>query len=88
MDETTVTFSIRGKEQKADKPFLRITTITGSNRMVKAVRGNRFNLSRQTDTVYVAELLEANAKWTFGVTEDEVRAAFNLIKPEWISGEN
>ncbi len=88
LDETSVTFSIRGKKQEADKPFLRITTITGSNRMLKAVRGNQFNLSRQADTVYVAELLEANAKWPFGVTEDQVRAAFNLIKPEWSSGEN
>lgn len=87
-DEASVTFCIRGKGAKEGRPFLRITAITGSNRMVKAVRGNRFNLSRQTDTIYVAELLEANAKWLYGVTEDEVRAAFNLVKPEWNTGEN
>lgn len=87
-DEASVTFCIRGKTTAADQPFLRITAITGNNRMVKAVRGNRFNLSRQADTIYVAELLESNGKWLYGLTEDEVRAAFNLVKPEWTTGEN
>ena len=87
-DEASVTFSIRGRDGQPDKPFLRITAITGSNRMVKAVRGSRFNLSRQTDTIYVAELLEANGTWAYGITEDEVRAAFSLIKPEWSAGDN
>ena len=85
-DEAGVTFSVnRGGESK---PFLRITAITGSNRMAKAARGNRFSLSRQVDTMYVAELLEANRTWRGGVTEDEVRAAFSLIKPEWSAGDN
>ena len=87
-DEASVTFSIRSKGGREEQPFLRITAITGSNRMVQAVRGKRFNLSRQTDTIYVAELLEANGTWAYGITEDEVRAAFSLIKPEWSAGDN
>ena len=85
-DEATVTFSICSGEM--EKPFLRITAITGSNRMVKAVRGTRFNLSRQPETVYVAELLEANHSWAYGWKEDEVRGAFSLIRPEWNAGDN
>ena len=35
-----------------------------------------------------AELLEANDSWSYGMTEDEVRAAFSLIATEWAEGEN
>lgn len=85
-DEAAVTFSIC--QQDSVKPFLRITAITGSNRMAKAVRGTCFNLSRQPETIYVAELLKANNTWVFGMTEDQVRASFSLIRPEWNAGDN
>ena len=52
------------------------------------MRGGRFNLSRQQGTFYVAELLEANSSWAYGVTQDEVREAFSLIAAEWSVGEN
>ena len=67
---------------------MRITAITGANREARAVRGGRFNLSRQETTFYVAELLEANNTWIYGLTEDEVREAFSLITAEWSLGEN
>ena len=43
---------------------------------------------RKAETIYVAELLEPNSTWEFGVTEDEVRAAFSLIAAEWVTGDN
>lgn len=86
-DEAVVTFYIR-ESGKEPAPFLRIAAVTGTNREIKAVRGNRFLLSRQPDTLYTAELLEANDAWQYGVTADEVRAAFSLIQTEWIAGEN
>ena len=70
------------------KPFLRITTITGSNREVKATRGSRFLLSRQKSAIYTAELLDANLTWDYGVSADDVRAAFSLIAAEWTAGDN
>ena len=75
-------------EGQPPEPFLRITAITGANQESRAVRGGRFSLSRQQETFYAAELLEANGTWAYGVTEDEVRQAFSLIAAEWSVGEN
>ena len=85
-DEASVTFYRLGDAQA--QPFLQITAITGSSRGIKAVRGSRFTLSRQAETTYTAELLEGNNGWSLGMTEDEVRAAFNLITKEWMYGDN
>ena len=87
-DEVSVTFFIAGSRGQPPEPFLRITAITGANQESRAVRGGRFSLSRQQETFYAAELLEANAAWAYGVTEDEVRQAFSLIAAEWSVGEN
>ena len=86
-DEASVTFYTRGDGGKA-APFLRITAITGASREIKAIRGSRFLLSRQPKTLYAAELLEGNDAWRYGMTADEVRAAFSLIQTEWVAGEN
>lgn len=85
--EATVTFLIRGDETTPPVEFLKITTLTGSDREVKAVRGNRFSLGRKDETTYVAELLEANGAWELGATENEVREAFKLIAAEWSVGD-
>ena len=87
-DEVSVTFFIAGSRGQPPEPFLRITAITGANQESRAVRGGRFSLSRQQETFYAAELLEANGAWAYGVTEDEVRQAFSLIAAEWSVGEN
>lgn len=87
-DEVSVTFFIAGSRGQPPEPFLRITAITGANQESRAVRGGRFSLSRQQETFYAAELLEANGAWAYGVTEDEVRQAFSLIAAEWSMGEN
>lgn len=87
-DEVSVTFFIAGGRGQAPEPFLRITAIAGANRESRAIRGGRFSLSHQQETIYAAELLEANETWAYGVTEDEVREAFSLIAAEWSVGEN
>jgi len=70
------------------EPFLRITAYSGSSREIRAVQGNQFLLSRQPETLYAAELLEANEDWEYGVTADQVREAFNLILSDWTTGNN
>lgn len=88
-DEATVTFYMCRDGSWEPEPFLRISTITGASREVKAVRGNRFILGRrQPETIYTAELLDANNDWAYGLTPDEVRAAFSMIVPEWAVGDN
>jgi len=87
-DEMAVTFSIRGDKTYPAQDFLRIYTITGDNREIKAVRGNRFILSRQVETTFAAELLAPNSLWQYGITEDQLRDAFNLITTEWLAGDN
>lgn len=85
-EEISVTFYICGEDKTC--PFLRITAISGNNRMARAVRGKRFNLSRTPDTIYVAEILDANDTWSYGMNQDQVRAAFSLIRPEWSAEDN
>ena len=87
-DEASVTFYIRGGNGQSPEPFLRISTVTGSGRETRAVRNGRFILVRKAETIYAAELLEANAGWAYGMTEDEVRSAFSLITAEWTAGDN
>lgn len=83
-DEANVTF-YRTSGQ-GPLPVLRITAITGNSREVKAARGGRFILARRTECIFAAELLENDFNWTDGMTEDQVRAAFNLIAKEWLEG--
>ena len=87
-DEAAVTFYAREGREGTPEPVLRIAAITGAGRENRAVRGNRFNLIRKAETIYVAELLEANGFWELGITEDEVRSAFSLIPTEWAEGES
>lgn len=87
-EEASVTFYAKGGNGDLPAPFLRITALTGTNRESKAVRGNRFHLIRRKETIYVAELLDTAQNWEDGLTEDEVRAAFNLITTGWTAGDN
>jgi len=80
--ESMMTFYTRAGEE--DRPFLRIIAVTGTGREARAVRGGRFVLSRQPEVIYAAELLEGNDGWEDGVSEEQVRGAFNLIQNEWL----
>ncbi|MBQ5927575.1 MAG: VCBS repeat-containing protein, partial [Oscillibacter sp.] len=86
-DEAGVTF-YRMERDSVPVPFLRISAITGTNRDIKALRGNRFILSRQMETSYTAELLEGNSRWgETALTPDQVRSAFSIIATEWTAGD-
>ena len=86
--ESAVTFAIRGVTEAEDEDFLRICTITGDNREVKASRNGRFVIGRMGETIYAAELLEANSRWSGGISEEELRSCFKLITTEWRAGDN
>jgi hypothetical protein len=68
------------------RELLRIYAFSGENRELRASREGRFRLRTQQNRVYAAELL-AEAE-EFQLSEDMVRAQFNLIVTEWIGGEN
>lgn len=87
-DEATVTFYIQGSAATQPKPFLRISVFTGSNRVLRAQRGEKFILSNQGEVIYAAELLEANGTWNYGTTKEEVAEAFSLIVAEWVTSDN
>lgn len=85
-DEAVVTFYSRDGDEL--KEFLKIITITGDSREIKAVRGGRFILSRQIETIYSAELPQNDETWEYALVEDELRSSFNLIMTEWLAGDN
>ena len=82
-----VTFYVLDEAGVRGAAILRITALTGTGREVRATRGNRFPLSRQSDIIYTAELPE-NPPWDQAMTAEEVRGAFSLIAREWIPGDN
>ncbi len=85
--ESSVTFYVLDETGQRGAAILRITALTGSGREVRATRGSRFSLSRQSAAIYTAELPEA-PPWEHALTAEEVRTAFCLIAREWIPGDN
>ncbi len=85
--ERAVTFSRReGAEWEEARPFLTIYRLTGSNRMSRAAEEGRFILippNPGDDVVYAARFREG---WSCGLTEDQVRERFAIIKTDWYSG--
>lgn len=75
--ETAVTFSSSGQG------LLVIYTLTGENRLDRAAADGRFILRQSETTVYAAEILPGGA----GLAADEIISDFNLIYPEWQTGE-
>ncbi|MEY8386084.1 VCBS repeat-containing protein [Oscillospiraceae bacterium 38-13] len=85
--ESSVTFYMLSEDGTRGAAILRISAITGAGREIRATRGNRFSLSRQTTSIYTAELPET-PPWEHVMTAEEVRTAFSLIAREWIPGDN
>jgi len=85
--ERGVTFSYwEGSEEVEPKPFLTIYKLTGTNRLTRAKAGDRFILippATGDGTVYAAEFRDG---WDCGLTEEEVRQRFAIIKTDWYSG--
>ena len=86
--EAAVIFYAADADGQWGEPVLRIAAVTGTNREARAARGNRVILRRQKTAVYTAELMEANGSWEYGITMDEIQAAFSLIATEWTTGDN
>lgn len=84
--EQAVTFSYwSGNEEEDSLPFLTIYKLTGTNRVSRSKRPGRFNVTPPgTDegTIYVAELRDG---WDSGLTEEEVKERFAVIKTDWYS---
>ena len=74
--ESEVTFRLDGSDA------LRIFTFTGEYRMDRAAEDSRFLLTEEGDTVYAAEILADDL-----LTEETVQECFNLIYPEWQTGD-
>lgn len=85
--DSSVTFYALNEDGSQGGAILRISVLTGSNREVRAARGSRFPLSRQSSAIYTAELPET-PPWEHTMTAEEIRAAFSLIAREWIPGDN
>jgi len=85
--ESSVTFYVLNEDGSRGEAILRISALTGTGREVRATRGNRFPLSRQSSAIFTAELPEVPS-WEHTMTAEEVRAAFSLIAREWIPGDN
>ena len=74
--EKAVTFSVNGRR------VLAIYTLTGENRLDRAEADGRFILKENETTVYAAEILADD-----GLTSEDIINSFNLIYPEWQTGE-
>ena len=86
--ERSVTFSRwEGDEAVSPAPFLTIYKLTGTNRQSRARAAGRFILLEEgqgaNGTIYAAEFRDG---WDCGLTEDEVRERFHLIKTDWYTG--
>ncbi len=84
--ESSVIFFYRAADGDM-QPVLEICTLSGSGREEHALRGDRFVLARQVETVYTAELLPCEG-WDGALDEESVRANFSLIVTEWTTGDN
>ncbi|MGI5970811.1 MAG: FG-GAP repeat domain-containing protein [Oscillospiraceae bacterium] len=85
--QRTVTFLIWRGEDVEPAPFLRIHTLTGDNRHVRASLGGRATLVKTADTVYAYEFLQAYDDWEYAVDRTQIVSRFSLISKEWNTGE-
>ncbi len=79
--ESAVTFSVDwGEEERT--ALLTIYTLTGENRLDRAEEDGRFILAENGPVVYAGRILAEDL-----LTEDSVTRNFNLIYPEWQTGD-
>ena len=82
-DASMASFGIGAGDGRIE--ILRIYTFSGENRETLAAKGGRVLLSREGETIYSAELLEAGA---FTLTEDSLRQSFHRVSRVWSLGGN
>lgn len=90
--ERGVTFSYWPGDMLTEPlPFLTVYKLTGTNRAARARRGERFVLwpvnalesPDESATIYAAEF---RSDWDCGLTEEQVRERFQIIRTDWYSG--
>ena len=79
--ERAATFTAAGPEGER-VPALTIYTLTGENRLDRAEEEGRFILKESGTTVYAGEILADGM-----VTQEQIEEGFNLIYPEWQTGD-
>lgn len=90
--ERAVTFSYwQGDTAQDPLPFLTIYKLTGTNRGSRARMGDRFliypmSASDRLDSAAVLYAAEFREGWDCGLTEDQVREQFKLIRTDWYNG--
>lgn len=72
-----------GTDGEGPRPFLAIYRLTGPNQTIRAHTGGRFVLYTGDDAIYAAEFF-TDSGWDCGVDEEELKALFHLIQPEWV----
>lgn len=84
--ERAVTFSWR-EGSKEPVPFLTIYKLTGTNRQIRARRGQRFIIptagADDGTAIYAAEFRDG---WDCGLTQEEVIERFAVIRSDWYNG--
>ena len=77
MNRTTSVTSVTGEAavtfytRQTGQPLFRISALTGSGRDMRSLRGDRFIISRQMETIYTAELLDGSNDWESAMSEEE-----------------
>ena len=79
--ERAATFTAAGTSGER-VPLLTIYTLTGENRMDRAGEEGRFILGQSGTTVFAGELLDDSV-----VTQEQIEEGFNVIYPEWQTGD-
>lgn len=83
--EQSVTFSYWDGGEEEPKAFLTIYKLTGTNRELRAQWPGRFNITPAKADESVLYAAEFKSGWDCGLTEDEVRERFAVIKTDWFS---
>ncbi len=86
MERGATFYSIKGG--KRDQPLFTIYACTGTNREKLAAKSGRTILRRQPGTIYTVVCHEAYEKWTYALDAEELAERFQVIVPQWITGEN
>ncbi len=80
LGERSITFYHIDGSSGEPEAFLTIYKLTGTNRSVRAKRGERFVLMEESSTIYAAEF---TGTWDCGLNNDTLLEQFKFIKTEW-----
>jgi hypothetical protein len=82
--ERGIVFSTYGASAGGIEDFLVIYALSGENRNERARQAGRFELMREMDVIYAAELPKNKAG--IPIDEETVRENFRIIYSDWMTG--